>query len=156
MGVNAKGLIFGGLLSMLAATGCDEGGDTIGPDGGVVTSRDGRVTLDIPAGALDHEVTITIEEIDEGPEGSVGRVYEILPSHTQLLVPALIEVDLGAAKTDGDIEPQLTAATMEDVVITTERGDHWVDLADLDVDVESQIASASVMYFSSYAVVIDG
>jgi hypothetical protein len=41
-------------------------------------------------------------------------------------------------------------------VITTERGDHWVDLADLDIDVESQIASASVMYFSSYAVVIDG
>ena len=155
MGVNAKGLIFGGLLSVLAATGCDEGGDTIGPDGGVVTSRDGRVTLDIPPGALDREVTITIEEIDEGPEGSVGRVYEILPSHTQLLVPALIEVDLGAAKSDGDIEPQLTAASMEDVVITTERGDHWVDLADLDVDVESQIASASVMYFSSYAIVLE-
>jgi hypothetical protein len=155
VGVNAKGLIFGGLLSVLAATGCDEGGDTIGPDGGVVTSRDGRVSLDIPPGALDHEVTITIEEIDEGPEGSIGRVYEILPSHTQLLVPALIEVDLGAAKSDGDVEPQLTAASMEDVVITTERGDHWVDLADLDVDVESQIASASVMYFSSYAIVLE-
>jgi hypothetical protein len=155
VGVNAKGLIFGGLLSVLAATGCDEGGDTIGPDGGVVTSRDGRVTLDIPPGALAHEVAITIEEIDEGPEGSIGRVYEILPSHTQLLVPALIEVDLGAAKSDGDIEPQLTAASMEDVVITTERGDHWVDLADLDVDVESQIASASVMYFSSYAIVLE-
>lgn len=155
MGVNAKGLIFGGLLSVLAATGCDEGGDTVGPDGGVVTSRDGRVTLDIPPGALDREVTITIEEIDEGPEGSVGRVYEVLPSHTQLLVPATIEVDLAASKSDGDIEPQLTAASMEDVVITTERGDHWVDLADLDVDVESQIATASVMYFSSYAIVLE-
>ena len=153
--MNAKGLIFGGLLSVLATTGCDEGGDTIGPDGGVVTSRDGRVTLDIPTGALDREVTITIEEIDEGPEGSVGRVYEVLPSYTQLLVPATIEVDLAASKSDGDIEPQLTAASMEDVVITTERGDHWVDLADLDVDVESQIASASVMYFSSYAIVLE-
>jgi hypothetical protein len=153
--VNTKGIIFGGLLSVLAATGCDEGGDTIGPDGGTVTSRDGRVTLDIPPGALEREVVVTIEEVDEGPEGSVGRVYEILPSHTQLLVPALIEVDLGAAKTDGDAEPQLTAAVMEDVVITTERGTEWVDLADLDVDVEAQIASATVMYFSSYAIVID-
>ena len=151
MGVKGKGFIVLGLL-MLA--GCDEGGDTVGPEGGVVTSRDGRVTLDIPPGALQSEVVVTIEEVDEGPEGSIGRVYEILPSHTQLLVPAYIEVDLGAAKTDGEAEPQLTAAAMEDVVITSARENDWVGLADLDVDTDAQVVSGSVTYFSTYAIVL--
>jgi hypothetical protein len=155
VGVKGTSIILGGLLSVLAVAGCDEGMDTIGPEGGVVTSRDGRVTLDIPPGALDHDVAITIEQIDDGPEGSLGAVYEILPSRTQLLFPATIEVDLSASKGDGSLEPQLTAATMEDVVIATERGEGWEQLADLDVDVEAEVVTASVLYFSSYAVVLD-
>jgi len=38
----------------LTATGCDLlEGDGIGPDGGIVVSEDGRMALEIPAGALD-------------------------------------------------------------------------------------------------------
>ncbi len=148
--MKGKFIVFG----LLTLTGCDQDGDTIGPDGGVVTSRDGRVTLDIPPGALETDVVVSIEEVDDGPDGSIGRVYEILPAHTQLLVPAYIEVDLGVAKSDGDVEQQLSAATMEDVAIATARESDWVGLPDHDVDVDAQIVSGSVTYFSTYAVVL--
>jgi hypothetical protein len=154
VGVKGTGIIFGGILGILAVAGCDEGMDTIGPEGGVVTSRDGRVALEIPPGALEGEVAVTIEKVDGGPDGAIGDVYEILPTHTQLLFPATIEIDLSMAKGDGSVEPQLSAAAMEDVVVTTARGDSWRDLADLDVDTESELVTASVMYFSTYALVL--
>ncbi len=149
--MKGKFIVFG----LLTLAGCDQDGDTIGPEGGVVTSRDGRVTLEIPPGALEREVVVSIEEVDDGPEGSIGRVYEILPTHTQLLVPAYLEVDLGVSKSDGDAGPQLSAATMENVEIATARDDAWIGLPDHDVDVDAQIVSGSVTYFSTYAVVLD-
>jgi hypothetical protein len=142
-----------GVIAALAA--CDEGTEVIGPDGGVVQSLDRRVTLDIPAGALDHDVAITIGEVDDaGPEGAIGRTYEILPRGTQLLYPAMIEYDLAPGKTDGTAGLELTSATVEDVALATERGDRWEELADLEVDLEAHVVSASVMFFSSYAVVL--
>jgi len=57
----------------------------IGPDGGTVTSSDGRLTLDIPEGALSGTEEITIEILDNNdlpPEfGEIGadRSYELGP-----------------------------------------------------------------------------
>ena len=46
------------------ASGCDyDTGTEVGPRGGVVMSDDGRVTLEIPAGALLDPVAISIEPI---------------------------------------------------------------------------------------------
>ena len=60
-------------LACATLAGCDPmGEDVVGPEGGVVVSRDGRLTLDIPAGALDEAVEITIEEVEDLPEGAVG------------------------------------------------------------------------------------
>src|SRR5690606_4796921 len=38
--------------------------ESIGPDGGEITSRDGRLTLIIPEGALDEPTEITIEALE--------------------------------------------------------------------------------------------
>jgi hypothetical protein len=60
----------------------------VGPSGGSLTGPRGA-KLAIPAGALAEEVAITIEEAPQpaadGQPNFVGRVYEILPSGTELL-----------------------------------------------------------------------
>jgi hypothetical protein len=140
------------LSSMLA--GCEaEDSKTIGPRGGIVTSADGRVTLEIPAGALDHEVAVSIGEVDDGPEGALGTVYEIEPRFEQLHKPATITFDMTAPDVEG-AEALDLADDMNDVVVVTEHAADWRSLADHEIDEDSETISASVLYFSSYAIVL--
>ena len=67
------------LLASTIATGCDAfDGEGIGPEGGVVVSEDGRMSLEVPAGALDETVEITIEVV-QGPEGAASDMYVLEP-----------------------------------------------------------------------------
>lgn len=60
-------------------------GDPIGPDGGFVTSQDGSFSVEIPAGALQETVDISVGTVDPaslGIEASAlaGPVYDLQPS----------------------------------------------------------------------------
>lgn len=130
---------------LLALTACDTaGGQMVGPEGGFIVSDDGRVTLEIPEGALDQAVEIAIEEVEDRPAGAIGAAYAITPALTQLERPAELTYEL--AMDDAD---------MAKAVIVTARASEWRPLADLEVDEETGLASASVMYFSTVAVVMD-
>lgn len=142
------------------ASGCDESEDgtaTIGPRGGTVTSPDGRVTLEIPQGALDHETVITIGEVDHGPNGTLGFAYEIEPRLTTLHAPATLTFSLeaGDEKADGDRAFNLADAdmTVEDVLLVAEKADGWDALADRDANEDALTISGSVLFLSTYAVV---
>lgn len=135
-----------GLMALALLTGCDgQDTETIGPRGGVVTSPDGRVTLEIPAGALDHEVAISIDQIDDGPEGAVGPTYEILPRGTVFAEPATLVYDVS----EGMDVPA------DQLAVVTEAAGGWNELADLDADMDDQILYASVLYLSTYAPILD-
>src|SRR5690606_16742516 len=54
----------GGSSGGSGGTGGGTGMESIGPDGGEVTSRDGRLTLIIPEGALDEPTEITIDALE--------------------------------------------------------------------------------------------
>ena len=136
-----------GLAAIAMLTGCDgQDTETVGPRGGVVTSPDGRVTLEIPAGALDQEIAITIDEVDDGPDGAVGPTYEILPRGTTFSEPATLVYDVS----EGMDVPA------DEVVVVAEAADGWNELADFDADMEAQVLYASVLYLSTYAPVLDG
>ncbi|PWN07904.1 InlB B-repeat-containing protein [Rhodohalobacter mucosus] len=68
----------------------------IGPAGGNLTSKDGLVTLEIPAGALSGSETITIEKITADDLGSefenidVQEAYELGPDGLEFDVPVLV------------------------------------------------------------------
>lgn len=58
----------------------------IGPDGGMVTSADGRLTVAVPRGALAGEVLLTI-----GLTQDAGDVcYELGPRGTDFRVPVVV------------------------------------------------------------------
>jgi hypothetical protein len=148
-----KTLLGGLMLTIALLPGCDDqGAETVGPRGGVVTSPDGRVTLEVPAGALETEVFITIGELDEeGPDGSVTRVYEIEPRFAQLQVPATLTFDMAVAP-EGVETLQLEATAMQSLAVLTQKADGWDRLADREFDVDLSTVSGSVLFLSSYAV----
>jgi hypothetical protein len=52
---------------------------SIGPAGGSVTSADGALVVDVPAGAFDREREVVIQEITNHAHGRVGRAWRITP-----------------------------------------------------------------------------
>jgi hypothetical protein len=149
--MTATKTILAAVLGLTALQGCDDQGETIGKRGGTVMSDDGRVTLDVPAGALDREVEVRIEVVDEPPHGSVGTVYAIEPAGLQLARPATLTYDLATDTEDRSFD--LKGATMDSLVLVTEKGARWEKLSDRDLDVDAETISASVLYFSSYAII---
>lgn len=135
-----------GLVALAMLTGCEgEDTETVGPRGGVITSPDGRVTLEVPAGALDHEIAISIDEVDGGPDGAVGPAYEILPRGTTFNEPATLIYDVS----EGMDVPA------NELTVVTEAAGGWNELADFDADMEAQVLYASVLYLSTYAPILD-
>jgi hypothetical protein len=136
------------LAAAVLVTGCSEdAGTTVGPRGGVVVSDDGHFTLEIPAGALDQEVDITIEEVDcDQPGGALGPCYEVGPVGMPLLFPGTIVYELDHELLEGLLPEELT--------LLIEREEDWKPLADRRVDMTDAEVTASAVYLSSYAVVV--
>ena len=133
-------------LASAVATGCDLGGERIGPEGGVVLSDDGRMALEIPEGALDEAVAITIE-VTEGPEGAMAPLYVIEPMGLTFLHPTALVFDYDDEDL-GDHEPR----TMS---MVAKRELEWAYLADEQIDVEDQTITASLMALSPVTVVVE-
>ena len=136
------------VLTSTVATGCDMlDSDRIGSDGGMVISADGRMALEVPPGALDDEVDISIE-IVEGPEGSASDLYVVEPMGLTVNRPVVLTYDYDEQTLDGS-EP-------EAMTIVAHRELGWAYLGDQEVDDEDQTLSASLMALSAVVVVIEG
>jgi len=87
----------------------------IGPEGGSITSSDGKLTLDIPPGALDEDTEITIRKLNkseippESNEIDVDSAYELLPDGLEFLVPVTVSVllDILPLQEDGTMTTPL-------------------------------------------------
>lgn len=133
------------LVVAASATGCDgaEEGTTVGPRGGVITSDDGRVTLDIPAGALVDEVAIRIVEATDVPDDAVGPAYEVQPYGLTFIAPAELAYDVSGGM---DVDPDA-------VRLVVERETEWNALADRNVDMDDLEVTASMLYSATIAIV---
>jgi hypothetical protein len=135
------------VLIASVATGCDLDGDRIGRDGGVVVSDDGRMSLEIPAGALDEAVEITIEAVP-GPDGSASDLYVMEPMGLVFERPVIVTFDYDAELV-GDAEA-------DDLTLVAERDADWAYLGDQLVDDDDQTVSASLMALSAVTVIVEG
>ena len=134
------------LAAAVLVTGCDEGdGTTVGPRGGMIVSDDGRFSIEIPGGALEHDVEITIDEVDCMQPEAIGPCYEVGPVGLPLLFPGEVVYELDAEMMEG--------LSAEQLAVLVEREDDWKPLADHRVDMADEIVTASAVYLSSYAVV---
>lgn len=139
------------VLSASSLVACEQAqGTEVGPRGGVVMSDDGRLTVEIPAGALDKTIDISIHAVEDGPGGTAVRAYAIEPLGTALVLPARVEYDwtveaaADALTRDGDIV---------DPALVIERGPQWRALPDHTVDHDAGYVSGSVNYLGVVAIV---
>ncbi len=94
--MTTRGLTIAAGVVLAALGGCPgpvpavPGEAEIGPAGGAVQSVDGRVTLDVPAGALDRSVRLYVRLGGTSVPGTVGPTYDIGPSGTAFAAPATV------------------------------------------------------------------
>jgi hypothetical protein len=140
-------------------------GPIVGPDGGRITSPSGRLSLDVPPGALSSEIAITIGERapDAGP--FVGPVYDLGPSRLQFQVPVTLTIHFSSDQVPPGYDMQdvaiievppegQEASTFTDQVVEEEPDAvalinlHYMDTK---VDVQAGTAAVQIKHFSSYA-----
>lgn len=118
---------------------------SVGAQGGTVQTNDGRVTLEIPAGALSSAREITISPVDGYPNesGAVvgGTVYEFGPDGLQFdqSVKLSLQFETGnipTGKTDG-------------LRLYKRDGERWMPVAG-QVEAEGNMLSGHISSFSSY------
>jgi len=123
---------------------CQAGPTTsISSEGGTVSNDDG-VVLDIPAGALDESVDITITKttvaINDNGVMKYGDIYQFLPAGTQFNIPVTITVPFEPSG-DAPFDESLKIFWNNDL-----EGD-WT-LLETTVDTEAKTLSAEVSHFS--------
>lgn len=135
---------------------CDSESNMVGPEGGVVTSRDGRFTLEVPPGALDRDVEISVDVTQCHQPHTIGECYVLGPAGTNFLFPAAVAFELGDAELkkleqfDDGHESDADAGSLG---VIAESSEGWKMLADRNIDEHQDVVSASVLYLSTFALV---
>lgn len=152
--MNRAMVVLGFTLALASGRDAEDGSASVGREGGVVTSADGRVTLEIPAGALTRDVEVTIGEVDDaGPEGAIGFAYELEPAGLVLARPATVTFDLTAGDAEArELDLSDAGLAVEDLAIVSAKAGTWDRLSDRETDAELAMVSGSVLYLGTVAV----
>ncbi|MEM9068885.1 MAG: hypothetical protein AAGE52_10280 [Myxococcota bacterium] len=122
----AVGVVFGAFACGGGGGSDDAGSDvfrpparTIGPEGGSITSDDGRLTLEVPAGALDAPTALRIDTL--GPGEADASLEELEPRYQYRLSPDGLTFS----------EPVLATLRVDESDRPTEQADGSIDVLGL-------------------------
>ena len=113
----------------------------IGSNGGTF-GIDG-ISVTIPPGALDHDITISITPIAAPAAGALGQAFEIGPTGTQFLQPVLITFSYTDAELDGSAASAYAVDTIVDGA--------WQPVSAPMVDPYTHTISGTSTHLSPYA-----
>jgi len=116
----------------------------IGPEGGVISSADGRVNISIPEGALTTETTIEVMPISNTNPAGNGLAYRITPHGIQFQKPVSISFSY-AGESGQKRMPQLQGIAYQD-----EQG-IWKSLSNGIVDTVAKTVTVSTAHFSDWS-----
>lgn len=117
---------------------------TLGPDGGRVGTPDGKISLDIPAGALTANTVIGIQPLTNLAHGKRGGAYRLTPDGQTFLKP----VTLTFGYTDQDLLG--TAADLLGVAFQTKDG-YWQWAGSGTIDTTAKTLSIGVTHFTDFS-----
>ena len=126
---------------------------SVGLDGGSITSGDGLLTLDIPAGALADAVEITVERVSSATSSLL--MYQLSPSGLEFSVPAHMTVDVSSIMATSDAT-EFNAKVFPGIITTALDG-MGVEVLDnlaltVDADANSFLLGGDVSHFSGFVV----
>lgn len=134
---------------------------TIGSTGGTVSSVDGKVVLDVPAGALSADQEISITMVTAGQRGedladvsADALVYEMRPDGLQFDMPVQVEImpspEFSPTTTDDESTiPMLTMVTLSGGMVELAAG----QTIDIDVDAGTMSLVGSIEHFSTLVLI---
>ena len=125
-------------VGMPDACGLDSS-EFIGPEGGVVISEDGRLSLEVPEGALSKPTEVSVEQVECEEEGQAD-CYSVGPAEIQFSRPVMVVYEAGEL-------PE-----MDDVALLYKGANGWMRMADAQVDTEDEIVMGTIMFASSISV----
>jgi alpha-tubulin suppressor-like RCC1 family protein len=128
--------------------GDQDAGFVVGSEGGTFATSDGKVILDVPQGAVDSEIEITITSVNDNlndPDVVPDMVFDFLPSPHTFIVPVTVTFTF-----DPDNLPS-GVATEELRILGVVDGE-WVQLPGSSVDLASSTVSGPLDGFSRKAV----
>ncbi len=116
---------------------------TVGPAGGTLGTPDGKLTINLPAGAVPAPTVITIREITNTAPRGFGSAYQLEPSGTTFRRPVAITFsarDLGVPI--GNIGIAFQDAT-----------GYWTPVASVLRNLQAQLLTVQSAHFSAWALV---
>jgi|GEM_PF-2129903 hypothetical protein len=129
-----------------------ERGDAIGPvikkiigaDGGTISSAEGRIKLDIPAGALSSPTEISIQEVSNTLPGSPCPAFRLLPEDVAFLSP----VNLTFQYQEQDLD-----STSANALFMAFQGTDgvWKFIPNTRLDKEKRLLTVQTTHFSDWA-----
>jgi hypothetical protein len=119
-------------------------GIVVAATGGSVATADGKVKVDVPAGALPSDLTITITATSSAPNASAGTVYEIGPTGTQFATPVTLTFSYAGV--------DLTGHTVSDLLPGRVVEGQWQVLSDTATDTATSTVHGTTTHLSAYGV----
>jgi hypothetical protein len=129
-----------------AAKGDPQGTATtqmIDATGGSVTSADGRITLNIPAGALGTATTVSIQPITNTTPNGIGMGYRLEPEGTTFAMPVSLAFHLSTTE----------ALALDSTFIATQHADGmWYSQPNQQRDNSALTVGVSTTHFSDWTI----
>jgi hypothetical protein len=115
----------------------------IGVSGGQLRSRDGRVTVDVPTGALGADTELTVQPITNTAHGGLGRAYRLGPEGQVFKQP----VTLTFAYKDEEVE----GSAPEALAVVFQTAERYWQLVETTRDLAAKTVSTKTSHFSVWA-----
>ncbi|MEZ0610078.1 hypothetical protein ACAW74_16285 [Fibrella sp. WM1] len=117
---------------------------TIGPAGGKLTAADERLTINVPAGAVESDQPFSVQPItNTGPQG-LGTAFRLAPHGITFKKPVTISVRYDPDNLDGTVAEALALAYQSDKGI-------WRLAAKSKVDTATHTVRVETTHFSDWA-----
>jgi hypothetical protein len=111
--------------------------------GGSISTDDGRIEIDIPAGALPNGDTITIQNISNDTETGIGDVYRFLPNGLKFASAVTIKFHYTDDEINGTL-PDLLGIAYQD------SAHFWKAIQPITLDSVARIISVQTSHFTDY------
>ncbi|HYC28443.1 MAG TPA: hypothetical protein VEB42_06490 [Chitinophagaceae bacterium] len=117
----------------------------IGSNGGSIASADGKVTVNIPAGALESNQTISLQPIEsKAPLGMQGFAYRLQPQGLELKKPATVSLKY--------IDKDVTGTLPELVSLAAQQQNQtWKKVSGASLDKNTKTITAPVSRLADYS-----
>ncbi len=120
--------------------------NSIGPNGGTVTSSDGKAKIVLPSGALNQDTGITVAIVSNQLSGNIDTAYEFGPDGTAFNKPVTISITYDDASLPSGVSES-------DIKLGMITNNQWQEITNSDVDTVANIVSGTTSHLSIYGVI---